>query len=214
MSKLVKLPEQIKDKFLLVNGLNNNGVHYFNFDDPSIKEKFLLNNGRYATSKGVTACIIGDNMYVTPIKDVTEVLESYGFKKGFFKVPFSQDIYESYPNALGPSEMAFITAHNINDPLRAIEDVKEKIFKTDSFQKWNELIKERTRNEGKEIDIEKYNRAVYIMCYEGEDNKERRDKYNASLRAYAKDLFKDNKEIIDRFNEYEQNNRVEDIKTR
>ena len=47
-------------------------------------------------NNGNTAVIIGKDMYVSPFKSVIPVLDSYGFEKGSFEVPFSLDIYTYY----------------------------------------------------------------------------------------------------------------------
>jgi len=205
MRKPEDLPFAVKDKFLCLDRVTCNGIMYDDMSNPDVREKFRLNDGKYCSNNGLTAVIIGNQIYVTPFRDVVEILEAYGFERGSFTVPFSVDVYNDYPNAMGPETEAKIAANHLEDPVGALMNAQEMVFtQSTKFRKWNELLKQATRKEGSEIDLVRYHRTVNRQMYVGEENAERRAKRNAGLREMVREFFPGDEKLMQRINEIEK----------
>ena len=203
MSLPTKIPYLIEDKFMLLDGLSCNGIIYDNMNDPVTKRMFYKNDGKYCSYNGNTAVIIGKKMYVSPFKNVVPVLESYGFEKGSFTVPFSNDMYTNFPHAFDKETYMLTLSNNIEDPLSALETAYNRLFHSIEFQKWRQLLRVATREDGYPIDIERHIKLSFEM-YKGPENVILREQKNHSLREMMKDYFKDNKELVQKIEQFEK----------
>ena len=198
MRKPKDLPWAVEDKFLKLDGLSCNGIVYDDLTDTNTRKMFEENDAKYSCNNGLTSVIIGEDMYVSPYQDVREVLEAYGFEEGSFTVPFSIDIYEDYPYAMGTETILKVATYNPEDPVLAIEEAKEEIFKTEKFQKWNELVKLAFREMGYEVNLEQYHKYIYEQSYCGDKNKDRREKRNQGLRDMMKIYFPNDADLMNK----------------
>ena len=184
------------DHFLKLNRISCLGKIYNDLNDLKTREMFEENEGKYSSKNGITAAIINSQMYISPFKDVSEVLEAYGFEKGDFEVPFSHDIYEEFPNALGKYDIIRLVANHPKDPLNDIKRAYEYIYThSEVFMKWNELLKRATKEKGEELDLAKFHITCHELMYEGPENKQRRDRMNEQLRDEARKYLYQNKEL-------------------
>ena len=183
------------DNFLKLGKTSCLGIIYNDMDDPKTREMFEENEGKYTSKNGITAVIINKEMYISPFKDISEFLEAYGFEKGNIDVPFSHDMYEEFPDALGKDDILTIVEKHPEDPVNDIKLAYEYIFtNSETFIKWNELVKRATREKGEEVDIAKFHRICLEQIYEGPNNKDRRDKINEQLRNEVSNLYQNTEE--------------------
>ncbi len=197
-------PSSLEDRFLNLDRCTCNDIMFDDMNDPRTREMFERNNGKYCVNNGFTAVIVGNQIYVSPFRGISKLLESYGFEEGSFTVPFSVDFYEDYPHALGTESIIRIAANNLEDPVGELGYAQEQIFGTRKFTKWNRLVREATRQDGLMVDLAEYHRKIYNAMYEGPENREARERRNSQLRALVKEHFIGDRRIAEEVDRIER----------